>query len=53
MLAQGQSVRKIADLLYLSPKTVATHRGNILSKMDASNVVELSREAIRQGLLEV
>ncbi|VAW59440.1 hypothetical protein MNBD_GAMMA11-52 [hydrothermal vent metagenome] len=52
MLADGQSVVKISTDLHLSPKTVSNHRTRILSKLNASSIVEITRLAIRNGLLD-
>ncbi|MDF0605929.1 response regulator transcription factor [Neisseriaceae bacterium TC5R-5] len=40
-LAKGFSNKEIADLLYISNKTVSTYKTNILSKLGLSSVVEL------------
>ncbi len=52
LLAEGQTVVKISTDLHLSPKTVSNHRTRILSKLQATNIVEITRLAIRNGLLE-
>lgn len=52
MLSEGLSVLKISTDLHLSPKTVSNHRTRILSKLQALNSVEITRMAIRNGLVE-
>jgi len=52
LLAEGRSVREIGESLHISPKTVETHKYNILEKLNARNVVALTRIAIREGLIE-
>ncbi|WP_333843790.1 response regulator transcription factor [Pelomicrobium sp.] len=52
LLAQGKSVAEIAEMLYLSPRTVGTHLYNIKQKLNASNAAELTLIAMRAGLLE-
>lgn len=52
MLAEGLTVLKISSDLHLSPKTVSNHRTRILSKLQALNTVEITRMAIRSGLIE-
>jgi two-component system invasion response regulator UvrY len=52
LLAEGETVNNIAEILSLSPKTVGTHHTNIKQKLDVSNSAELARLAIRNGLLE-
>lgn len=52
-LAEGVSVKKIAEKLFISPKTVENHRANIMSKLELHSAVELIRYAARLGLIDV
>jgi DNA-binding NarL/FixJ family response regulator len=52
LIAEGYSGRQIAEELVLSEKTVERHRSNILEKLGLSDRVELTRYAIRRGLIE-
>lgn len=52
LLAEGRSVVKISSDLHLSPKTVSNHRTRIMNKLQAKNIVEITRLAIRNGLVE-
>lgn len=52
LLAEGKTVVNISEDLHLSPKTVSNHRTHIMHKMQATNIVELTRLAIRNGLIE-
>lgn len=52
MLARGKSVNDIAEVLFLSPRTVGTHLYNIKQKLGAGNAAELTLIAIRNGLIE-
>jgi len=52
LIAEGHSSREIADTLVISEKTVERHRSNILEKLGMRNRVELTRYAIRRGLVE-
>jgi two-component system invasion response regulator UvrY len=52
LLAEGKAVIEIAETLHLSPKTVGHHYTNVKNKLDASNTAELTRLAIREGLLQ-
>ncbi len=51
LVAQGNPNRLIAEVLVVSPKTVETHRLNLMQKLDAHNAAELTRWAYRLGLL--
>ncbi len=52
LIAEGHSSRQIAELLVISEKTVERHRANILEKLGMRDRVQLTRYAIRRGLLE-
>ncbi len=51
LLARGKSTKVIAKKLFISPKTVETHRYHIMQKLEADSVVALTRMAIRKGLI--
>lgn len=52
MVLNGHNVREISDQLHLSPKTVSTYRHRLFEKLRVDNDVELTRLAMRFGLLE-
>lgn len=52
LIAEGHSSKDIADVLVISVKTVERHRANILGKLGMSDRTELTRYAIRAGLVE-
>jgi DNA-binding NarL/FixJ family response regulator len=52
LIAESNTNRQIAELLTISEKTVETHRANILDKLGMRDRVELTRYAIRRGLVE-
>jgi len=52
LVAESYSSQAIADALVISPKTVDHHRSNIMKKLGATDRVELTRHAIRRGLIE-
>lgn len=49
LLAQGRTNREIAEGLEISVKTVDTHRGHVLKKLDLRNNAELARFAVAHG----
>jgi len=51
LLAEGKSATDIADQLIISPNTVEVHRRNLMRKLELHSVVELTRYAIRTGLI--
>jgi DNA-binding NarL/FixJ family response regulator len=52
MIGSGKTVSQIADDLILSVKTVSTYRVRILEKLNMQNNAELTRYAIKQGLVD-
>jgi DNA-binding NarL/FixJ family response regulator len=52
LIAEGHTTREIAAMLFLSEKTVERHRANILEKLGMRDRVQLTRYAIRCGLVE-
>lgn len=51
MLARGDTYQQIAEVLFISPKTVDYHRTNLMRKLGLRNRAELTRFAIQRGLL--
>jgi DNA-binding NarL/FixJ family response regulator len=52
MLARGKSVNEIAEDLFISNKTVSTHRIRILTKMGITKNAELTNYALKNNLIE-
>ncbi len=52
LIAESYSNHEIAEALVISPKTVERHRANILEKLGMHDRVQLTRYAIRRGLIE-
>jgi DNA-binding NarL/FixJ family response regulator len=52
LIAEGHTSEEIATALVISRKTVDHHRANILEKLGMRNGAELTRYAIRRGLVE-
>jgi DNA-binding NarL/FixJ family response regulator len=52
LIAEAHTSKEIAELLFISVKTVERHRQNILGKLGMRDRVELTRYAIRRGLIQ-
>ena len=53
LIAEGKTSREIADMLFISLKTVLGHRTKIMKKLDLHNRTELIKYAIRKGLINL
>ncbi|HEA65364.1 MAG TPA: response regulator transcription factor, partial [Desulfobacterales bacterium] len=53
LLAEGKGIREIAHELFISPKTVESHKYHIMKKLEAASVVDLTKMAIRKNLIKV
>lgn len=52
LIADGLSNQEIADKLFISLRTVETHRFNLTQKLDVKNAAGLVKEAIKRGLVD-
>jgi DNA-binding NarL/FixJ family response regulator len=52
LIAEGLSGREIGQVLDISPRTVERHRANVLEKLGLQDRVDVTRYAIRRGLIE-
>lgn len=52
LIAEGNSNRKISETLFVSVKTVEAHRAHILDKLKLHSTADLTRYAIRSGIIE-
>ncbi|MFZ6053161.1 response regulator [Halocola ammonii] len=52
LISEGLSNKEIGDHLFISHRTVDTHRTNLMKKLDVHNVAGLIRFAIKNGLVE-
>jgi DNA-binding NarL/FixJ family response regulator len=52
LIAEAHTSKEIAEMLVISVKTVERHRANILEKLGMRDRVELTRYAIKRGLVE-
>jgi DNA-binding NarL/FixJ family response regulator len=51
LLVEGMSTKQIASSLRLSIKTIESHRSRIMKKIDINNIADLTRYAIREGII--
>ncbi|HTZ84524.1 MAG TPA: response regulator transcription factor [Candidatus Acidoferrales bacterium] len=53
LLAEGKTSKEVAVALNLSVKTAETHRTNLMRKLDLHSVADLTRYAVRNGIVQV
>jgi DNA-binding NarL/FixJ family response regulator len=53
LVAEGRSTKEIAAALYISVKTVETHRAQLMNRLDLPNIAQLTKFAIREGITSV
>jgi len=53
LLAEGKSTKQIALSLSLSIKTIESHRIRVMQKIDVSSIADLTRYAIREGIISL
>ncbi len=53
LIAEGRTTKQIADTLYISEKTVSTHRQHIMEKLGMESVPDLVKYAIREKLISI
>jgi len=51
LIAEGHPTREIAEQLHISVKTAETHRAHLMEKLEMRNTAELTRYAIRKGVI--
>lgn len=51
-ISDGYKSQEIADKLFISERTVEAHRGNIMKKLQAKNMAELTKKAMTLGLIK-
>jgi DNA-binding NarL/FixJ family response regulator len=52
LLADGKTVKEIAEELFISPKTVESHKHNIMEKLKVQTIAEMTKIALRKGLIK-
>lgn len=53
LIAEGKTTGEIADQLCLSGKTVECHRRNLMQKLELRNIADITRFALREGLVKM
>jgi len=53
LIVQEKTTKEIAEKLFLSEKTIETHRGNIMLKLEVKNIAGMVKKAIMQGLVTI
>ncbi len=53
MIASGKTLRDVADELFISVKTIETHKGHIQDKLGLTNTAQLVKYAFDHGLIEI
>lgn len=52
LIAKGLSNKEIGDQLFISHRTVDTHRTNLMRKLDVKNIAGIVRYAVKSGLVD-
>ena len=52
LIAEGYSTREISEKLFVSVKTVEAHRSNLMKKLDLHGTADLTRYAVRRGIVD-
>ena len=50
LLAEGKSIREISEMLFVSIKTVGTHKQNVFNKLGFENMAQLIKYALNNGI---
>jgi DNA-binding NarL/FixJ family response regulator len=53
LYAEGKTTREISETLFVSIKTVGTHRQHIMEKLDIKTTVEMIKYALRKGIISL
>lgn len=51
LFAEGKSSREISELLFISIKTVGTHRQHILEKLELKTITDIVKYALKKGII--
>jgi DNA-binding NarL/FixJ family response regulator len=53
LLADGMTIKEIAGTLGISPKTVETHKYNIMEKLNVNSIAQLTKIALQKNLIKL
>ncbi len=53
LIAEGKTTKDISSTLYVSVKTVEAHRKKIMDKLDIHSIADLTKYAIREGMISL
>ena len=53
LFAEGKTTREISDVLFISVKTVNTHKQNILVKLELKSNTDIVKYALKNGLINL
>jgi two-component system response regulator NreC len=53
MIAEGLPIKEIADLLFISPRTVEAHKYHIMDKLQMPSITSWTKEAVRRGIIQI
>lgn len=53
LVCKGHSTKEIADKLYISSRTVEKHRANLMTKIDAKNIIEVIIYGLKHQLIDI
>ena len=53
LLGEGHSAKEIADLLSISPRTVETHKYNMMEELNLKTTADLIKFAIKHGIVSI
>lgn len=53
LLAEGRSIREISETLFISIKTVGSHKQNIFDKLEFENMAQLIKFALKNGIVSL
>jgi two-component system, NarL family, response regulator NreC len=53
LVAEGKRGKEIADVLQVNPKSIETYRSRLMKKLGCTSIADLTRYAIREGIIKV